>query len=136
MSFYTSPGYDLNYFLLMSPDLKTRQTREHDLLEAYRVEFNKSLKEYKYSKAFELSEGLLRDAMKQKAIYGFNMMLTTFPAILRDGEAHEGDSTAMFRDEEQRQRVVAELVENELFIKYLRFHLKKFNSDGVFDVEY
>lgn len=120
----------------MSPNFETRTTREEDLLEVYRTTFNRKLREFNYVQEFQLSKELLKEVMRQKAIYGFNMMLTTFPAILRDSDKHSGDSIEMFKDEAEMQRVAREMVQNDLFINYLRFHLKKFHRGGVFDVEY
>lgn len=120
----------------MSPNFETRTTREAELLEVYREAFNEKLEEYNYNKDFTLTKDLLERVMKQKAIYGFNMMLTVFPAILRDGKEHAGDTTAMFKNADERKRVMQEMFQLDLFVQYLQFHLKKFNRMGIFDVEY
>lgn len=135
ISFYTSPGYDLNYFLVMSPDSDTRMTKEEDLLEVYREEFNKKLKEFKYRKEFTLTKELLQRVMVEKAFYGFVMMLTLFPAILQKDSSAK-DTIAIFVDEEQRKRVFRQIMAHETFEKYLRFYLRKFDRLGVFNIEF
>lgn len=136
LSFYTSPGYDLSYFLMMSPDYETRETKQETLLEDYRLEFNQKLKEYNYRKDFYLSEELLDKVMKHKSIYAFNMMLTVFPATTRKSSDFAGENTtAMFVNEKERGRAMREIFANERLVKYMKLELKKFNRMGVLDVE-
>lgn len=106
------------------------------MLEAYRIEFNKKLREYNYSKQFELSPELLDQVVKEKALHGFNMMLITLPAILRPSIQQGAESTAMFSDEKAREKAFGDLIQNELYLKYLRFHLKQFNDMGVLDIAF
>lgn len=136
LSFYTSPGYDLNYFLVMSPNLETRTTREEEFLEAYREEFNTKLREFNYNKDFTLSQELLQQVFKDKAIHGFNMMLTTLPAFLRPSKQHSSESVEMFTNEIERKKAMREIIQSDLYVKYLRFHLKKFNRMGVLDFSF
>lgn len=111
-------------------------TRGKDMLEAYRIEFNKKLREYNYSKQFTLSRELLDQVVKEKALHGFNMLLITLPAILRPSDQHDADSTAMFSDENARERAFRDMIQNELYVKYLRFHLKQFNDIGALDIAF
>lgn len=135
MSFYTSPGYDLNYFLIMNPDFETRLTREADLLEVYRQEFNRKLIELQIpdSDKFHLTPEFLQQIMKEKALYGFNIMLSLLPAIMRETEGTD-DTTAMFRDENEKRKIIQKTFKDERFTTYLRFYLKKFDALGTLDL--
>lgn len=110
-------------------------TKEESLLEVYREEFNKKLKEYQYSKEFTLTKELLQRVVVEKALYGFVMMLTLFPAILQK-ESSAKDTIAIFVDEHQRKRVFRQIMAHETFDRYLRFYLRKFDRLGVLDIEF
>lgn len=112
-----------------------RFNREGDLLEIYRLEFNNKLKEYNYPKSFTLTREMLQKAMMEKALYGFNMMLTTLPAILRDASATAEHSGAVFLNDQERQRAQREMMRNPQFLEYLQFYLKKFEGMGVLDLQ-
>lgn len=127
MPFYSSPGYDLNYFLISSPNLETRFNHEKELLSLYKTAFNKQLEELDHS--FQLSTEKLQRAYKGKAIYGFTMMLTILPLIFRNVEA-AGDSEDIQTNFRNMQNA---LFANEDFIAILKFNLRKWQRINLFD---
>lgn len=128
MPFYTSPGYDLHYFMITSPDLETRLHHEKELLEIYRMTFNKKLFEMGFT-SFELTKEKLRKSYEQKSIYGFTMMLTILPIIMRT-VAPEGDS-------DDKEAVVKNMLQtlfgNEEFLTILKHSMRKFKKLGTFN---
>lgn len=119
---------------MISPDYQTRLTREGDLLEVYREEFNRQLKELKTADpGFILTPELMQQVVREKALYGFNMMMTVLPVMLRDN--CDKDSTAVFTDAGEQKRVVQRTFQNEQFKTYLKYYLRKFNDFGTFDLD-
>lgn len=133
MPFYSSPGYDLNYFLVTSPDLQTRLHREEELLTHYKTLFNEKISALGF-KDLQLSGEELRAAYEEKSIFGFTMMLTILPLIMRsvsEEEAEQDESSMDPRD--GVKRIQNALFSNEDFIAILKYSLRKFCRMGTFD---
>lgn len=128
MPFYTSPGYDLNYFMITSPDLQTRLEHEKDLLRIYKEAFNAKLQDLSCDQHI-LTDDRLRIIYKQKSIYGFTMMLTIMPLIMRT--VSEGVQTE--DKNETIDRSMNALFANEDFVAILKYSLRKFMKMGTFD---
>lgn len=126
LPFYTSPGYDLNYFIVTSPDMETRLNREEDLLDIYKTTFNRKLSELGYD-GFLLTKEKLLKSYKQKSLYGFTMMLTVLPVTLRNPDGQTQDMA------ENMKNMLNALFTNEDFITIIKYSLRKFQKMGTFD---
>lgn len=109
--------------------MDTRLNREKDLLKIYREAFNAKLTELGFED-FHLTEEKLREAYKQKSIFGFTMMLTIMPLIMRT-VPEEGESQDKEKNMQNMQKA---LFANEDFIAILKYSLRKFQKLGTFDL--
>lgn len=110
--------------------MDTRLNRENDLLAAYRVAFDAKLTDLGLVDEFTLTDAKLQQAVEQKSIYGFTMMLTTLPLMMRTVPPTEGESPDHM---ENIRRMQNALFANEDYVTILKYSLRKFQKMGTFD---
>lgn len=109
--------------------METRLNREKDLLCIYKNRFNEKVRELGADQ-YELTEENFIRAYKQKSLFGFNMMLTILPVLMRK-VPQQGDDPM---DKEANLRnMIQVLFSNEDFIAILKYSLRKFQKMGTFD---
>lgn len=103
--------------------------REKDLLRIYKNRFNEKVCDLGADQ-HQLTEEKFSRAYKQKSLFGFNMMLTLLPVIMRKGPQEGDDPT----DKEANLRnMIESSFSNEDFIAILKYSLRKFKKMGTFE---
>lgn len=108
--------------------MDTRLNREVDLLRVYKRSFNQKVSDLGLDE-HRLTTEKLQQAYEQKSIFGFTMLLTILPLIMRN-VPEGGDSDDKVGNLKKMQD---ELFKNGDFIAIAKYSLRKFQKMGTFD---
>jgi Ecdysteroid kinase-like family len=97
MSFYSSPGIDINYFLCTSPKHEVRVHRRNDLINAYYGSFYDTLTTLNHPKIPTLAE--LEADLLRKEFYGFIACVSVLPIVLMEKQSEAGSGMDAMLDE-------------------------------------
>ncbi|XP_037031965.1 uncharacterized protein LOC119071237 [Bradysia coprophila] len=130
MSFFSSPGLDINYFLSTSPTNEVREKKVDVLIEVYYNNFSKILKNLSNQ---QYSLEAVKKEIRSREFYGFSSSIGITPIIMMDKEASKESSMENLIDEEASARLRNAMYGSQNYRKAMEFMLKKFDDHKVLE---
>lgn len=128
LSYYSSPGLDLNYFLNTSPTCEARENCREEIILTYYKSLTKALKEFGYMKIPTIGD--IVKEIERKEFFGLFACLAILPLILMEKQAESGGLEAL-ADEESSRKMRDIMFNGRTYQKAMKFILKRFNRIGV-----
>jgi len=97
LSFYSSPGIDINYFLCTSPKHEVRVNRRNDMVNDYYGSFYDTLAALSHPKIPTLEE--LEADLLRKEFYGFIACVSVMPIVLMEKQSEMGSGMDAMLDD-------------------------------------
>lgn len=130
LSFYASPGIDLNYFLNTSPMNSVRENHRDDLIDVYYEAFSGALRALGSTNIPSHSD--ICKEIQRKEFYGFVAAVGVLPLIINIGKSESGGVDA-FADENIAERMRLQIYKADNYQNAMKYILKRFNDLGIFD---
>lgn len=128
LSYYSSPGLDLNYFLNTSPTCEARENCREEIILTYYKSLTKALKEFGYKKIPTIGD--IVKEIERKEFFGLFACLAILPLVLMEKQAENGGLEAL-ADEENSRKMRDIMFNGKTYQKAMKFILKRFNRIGV-----
>jgi Ecdysteroid kinase-like family len=145
MSFYSSPGIDINYFLCTSPKHDVKVNRRNDLVNDYYGSFYDTLTSLNYPKIPtlpELEADLLRKEFYGTVKYipehliiklspnflGFFACISTMPIVLMETQSETGSGMDALLDEKKADSVREICFNGVRYKEAMKYFLKRFEE--------
>lgn len=130
MSFYSSPGIDINYFLNTSPRLEVRQQSRDELIKSYYSEFYKTLKIL--DDASWTTPLISLDEMKReigtREFYGFMASVGILPIVLMDKETAKDANMESLSGDETAAKMRNAMYNNPIYVQAMKHIVKRFEK--------
>lgn len=130
MSFYSSPGIDINYFLNTSPRLEVRQHSRDELIKSYYLEFSKTLK--LLDDASWTTPLISLDEMKQeigtREFFGFMASVGILPIVLMDKETAKDANMESLTCDETAAKMRIAMYNNPIYVQAMKYIVKRFDK--------
>ncbi|XP_064554012.1 uncharacterized protein LOC135439252 [Drosophila montana] len=130
LSFYGSPGCDLNFFLNTSVKLELLQKRREELIKVYYKAFRDAL-EYARFEKIPSYEDLLWELRSREA-YGLFGLFAFLPVITMPHELSKDNSIENMQDESFKQKHMEAIYSQKFLNDYHKWALKRAEELGVF----
>ncbi|XP_017151091.1 uncharacterized protein LOC108161360 [Drosophila miranda] len=130
LSFYGSPGCDLNFFLNTSLKFELVQDRREELIKVYYKAFRDAL-EYARFEHIPTYEDLLYE-LRSRETYGLFALFAFLPMITMPKELASDNSIDNMQDEAFKQKKVDAIFAQKALNDYQKWALKRFDTLGVF----
>jgi len=131
LSFYGSPGCDLNFFLNTSVKLELLQHRREDLIKVYYEAFKNAL-EYARFEQIPSYEDLLWE-LRSREIYGIFALFAFLPMVTMPKELSQDCSLESMNDESFRVKKMEAIYSQKFLNDYHKWALKRADELGVFN---
>lgn len=128
LSYYSSPGLDLNYFLNTSPTCEVRENYRDEIILTYYKSLIKALKESDFKKIPTIGD-ILKE-IERKEFYGLFASLAILPLILMEKQPENGGLEGL-ADEENSRKMRDIMFYGKTYQQAMKFILKRFNRIGV-----
>lgn len=130
LSYFTSPGLDITYFLSTSPTNEVRENKIDELIETYYNNFSKILKD---SSKQQYSLEAVKKEILSREFYGFAASIGITPLIMMDKKASKESSMDTLVDKEASARLRNAMYKSPNYRKAMEFMLKKFDEHNVLE---
>ncbi|KAM7347472.1 uncharacterized protein ACRADG_007038 [Cochliomyia hominivorax] len=131
LSFYGSPGCDLNFFLNTSVQLDILKTRRDDLIEIYYKNFAETLDYMRYENIPSLDD--LKYELRSRELYGLFGLFGFLPMVTLPKELSEDTSIEAFTNQEYKNKKLEEMFGRKELTEILKYSLKRLEDLGVLD---
>ncbi|XP_037939727.1 uncharacterized protein LOC119672651 [Teleopsis dalmanni] len=131
LSFYGSPGIDLNFFLHTSVRLQIVQSNRYKFLRYYYNNLKLTLKSLKYENIPTFEQ--LIEEVRRTEFYSFYAVAAELPLMCLTPEQSKTMSVPAFSNPEIMEQMRMELFSNERVRKTLEYSLDRLNELGVLD---
>lgn len=131
LSYYTSPGIDLNYFFNTSPTSEVRETKFEPLLKLYHREFADTLKAMKIENIPTIEDLYIEYARCE--YYGFMAASSILPILLMCKTHSTESQLDKACDEEAGAKIREAMYHNKIFQSAVKPILLRFENNGVLD---
>ncbi|KAE8573988.1 uncharacterized protein [Halyomorpha halys] len=131
MSFYNSPGYDLQYFLNTSPSYDVR-LKKNELLQIYYESLTTSLRSFEYEGEIPTMEDI-HNGLQKAALYGLVTAVSLLPLMLLKKEDVPDMEEMLKLSEENPEDVPTGLIstDTEAYRNIMKIVLKDFEERGI-----
>lgn len=130
MSFYSSPGIDLNYFINTSPKNEVRELKYDRIIEFYHASFANALKTAGSTKNITLDQ--MRKEISTREFYGFMASVGILPLVLMDKETSQSSNMESLSDETAAIKLRNSMYNNPNYVRTMKYILKRFDEHNVF----
>lgn len=130
MSFYSSPGIDVNYFLNTSPNCEVREINRDKMIEYYYDSLKSTLEHLRYKNIPTFAEIL--DEIRSQEFYGLIAAIGVLPIVLMEKQAESSGIDAMV-DEEMSTKIRNIMYYGQKYQRAMKFILRRFDEIGVLD---
>ncbi|XP_065364309.1 uncharacterized protein LOC135957488 [Calliphora vicina] len=131
LSFYGSPGCDLNFFLNTSVQLDILKTKRNDLIEIYYKSFSECLDYMRYENIPSLED--LKYELRSRELYGLFALFGFLPMVTLPKELSGDTSIEAFTNEEYKNKKLESIFARDELTNHLKYSLKRFEELGVLD---
>lgn len=131
MSYYSSPGIDLNYFVHTSPNNHVRENRTATNIETYYIEFARILNNLNVKDVPTLTD--LQKEIKRCEYYGFMAAVGILPILILNKDASEESHLDKMGDEEQGKKIRQAMYLNSSYQIAIKPILKRFDEHNILD---
>ncbi|KAJ6649395.1 hypothetical protein Bhyg_04629 [Pseudolycoriella hygida] len=131
LSFYSSPGVDVNYFLSTSPSNEVRENKDDDLIEIYYDNFSRILK--KLSKQ-QYSFDTIKKEIQSREFYGFGASIGVTPIVMMEKNVSKGSNIENLVDEDASARLRKAMYGSASYRRAMECMLRKFDQHKVLDI--
>ena len=132
MSFYSSPGIDINYFICTSPKTAIRLKNRTKILEHYHKSFASTLKQLNYNQRTITFDDALKE-ISTREFYGFTSAIGILPLLMMNKEASKNSNIENLADENASEKI-RQLIYNEPnYVEAMQALTKYFDDNKVFD---
>lgn len=133
MSFYTSPGHDLNYFLNTSPNNVVRKTQREHIIQLYHRTFAAELRQLQSPQADRLTLQLLEEQVRRRELFGLAAATGILPLVLMTRGGGDDVSIESMASEETRAALQKALYTNPGYVEAMKYITRRFDEQGVLD---
>lgn len=131
LSFFGSPGCDLNFFLNTSVALDVLKTKRNELIAAYYESFSKALEYMRYDSIPSLDD--LNHELRSRELYGFFALFGFLPMVTMPKELSEDSTIENFTNEEFKRKKMAAIFAREKLQNHMKYALSRLEQLGVLD---
>lgn len=136
MSFYSSPGIDINYFLNTSPKIDVRLNDRAALIRTYREAMARALDEISSGGARGMggrtvaapSEQMILDEIKSREFFGFMAAVGILPIVLMDKEMAKGASMEALTVGDSANAMKTAMYTNPMYVTAMKHIVKRFEE--------
>lgn len=130
MSFYSSPGIDINYFLNTSPRLEVRQQSRDELIKSYYLEFSKTLKlldDATWTMPL-ISLDEMRREIGTREFFGFMASVGILPMVVMDKETAKDANLESLSNDETAANMRIAMYNNPVYVQAMKHIVKRFDK--------
>lgn len=131
MSYYSSPGLDLNYFINTSPRNEIRESQIDDILHVYYDNFSAILKALGSKHVPSMND--VRNEIDRCEYYGLFAALSILPFVVLHKEASEDSSFETLGDEQEATKHRFAMYTNDLYRNAIKPILRRFDKHQLLD---
>lgn len=131
MSYYSSPGLDLNYFINTSPRTEIREHEVDDILRIYYDHFSVTLKALGSTHIPNMSD--VRNEIKRCEYYGLMAALVILPFVVLHEEASENSNFENLCDEQESEKHRVAMYTNHCYQNAIKPILRRFDEHQLLD---
>lgn len=131
MSYYSTPGIDMNYFLNTSPSNAVRINKQETLIETYYDTFASTLADIRVKNIPTIS--MLRKEIKRGEYYGFVAAVGILPLVVLDKEAAKNSSLETIGDAETSAKLRNAMYTNQIYQTAMKDILARMDEHHVLD---
>lgn len=137
MSFYSSPGIDINYFLNTSPKIDVRMNDRVALIRTYRAAMARALDEISLSGGARgmggrtvaaPSEQMILDEIEGREFFGFMAAVGILPIVLMDKETAKGASMEALTVGDSAKAIKTAMYTNPMYVTAMKYIVKRFEE--------
>ncbi|TMW39629.1 hypothetical protein DOY81_015291, partial [Sarcophaga bullata] len=129
LSFYGSPGCDLNFFLNTSVQLDILKTKRDELIEIYYKSFSTALDYMRYENIPSLDD--LKYELRSRELYGLFALFGFLPMVTLPKELSGDNNIEEFIKGEHKHKTLEEIFSRAALTEHLKYSLKRFEDLGV-----
>lgn len=130
LSFHSSPGIDLNYFINTSPKNDVRELNRLQLIEIYYESFVRTLNE------LDCSTHITFDAMKSeietREFYGFMASVGVLPIVLMNKEVSQSSNMESLTDKNAATKLREAMYNDPNYVRSMKYIIKRFDDNNTF----
>ncbi|XP_067639105.1 uncharacterized protein [Eurosta solidaginis] len=131
MTYWGSPGVDLNYFLYTSIQFDVLKNKREELLKVYYSNLLAKLEELNYKPLPSFQQ--LLDEVRRRASYGFMAHYAIHPMIIQDKSTAGDSSLDNLADKDFAEKKNDQIFSSKQLEVTLRYTLKEFEKMGVWN---
>lgn len=130
MSFYSSPGIDINYFLNTSPRLEVRQQSRDELVKSYYLEFSKTLNILDDAgwKTPLISLDEMKQEIETREFFGFMASVGILPIVMMDKETAKAANLESLTGDETAAKIRTAMYNNPIYVQAMKHIIKRFDK--------
>lgn len=131
MSYYSSPGLDLNYFINTSPHNDIRENQIEEILHVYYDQFSSTLKAMGVTYIPSMYD--VRNEIKRCEYYGLMAACNILPFVVLNKEASGDSSFENLGDEQESEKQQTAMYTNHLYENAIKPILRRFDEHKILD---
>ena len=131
LTFYGSPGCDINFFLNTSVQLDVLRKKRDDLISGYYASFVNTLEYLRYNEIPTFDD--LKAELRQRELYGLFALYGFLPLVTMSKELSADNTIETMVDDSAKRKKFAEVFASEKLQTHLKYSLKRLEDLGVFD---
>lgn len=131
MSYFSSPGIDLNYFLSTSQRTDVLENKRDVILDSYYNVFSSTLSDLKIRNI--PAKQLLQKELLAREYYGFMAAVGILPIVLLDKEASKNSSLEAMGDADASIKLRHAMYFGDSYQRAMKFMLPRFDEHHVLD---
>lgn len=131
MSYYSSPGLDLNYFINTSPHNDVRENHIDELLHTYYGSFASALDALAVKKIPTIDD--VRREIKRCEYYGLMAAFGILPIVVLDAASSESSNVESLIDEQESEKQRCAMYTNDIYQKAVKPILRRYDEDHLLD---
>lgn len=131
MSYYSSPGIDLNYFINTSPHNEIRESQIDEILHVYYENFSAILKSLGVKHIPSMND--VRNEIERCEYYGLMAALGILPLVVLHKEASENSNFESMGDEQESEKHRVAMYTNGFYQNAIKPILRRFDEHQLLD---